>query len=172
MGKKEPTREDIIQVLKEFEAEGKQPGRKALKQKGINGYWIQKLIPEGLTELKRELGIKITPQEQPRSDDELFEKIDETVSILKRIPSWAQLRRETKITDKTFINRFGNEGIRGVFSHYRKWLEKHQPKSENIKLVDAYLEGQGKTKTPRLQLVKRKASATKTKWHKRSWTGS
>lgn len=148
MEKKKPTRENIIQVLKELDAEGKQPGRKALKQKGINGYWVEKLIPEGLTELKLKHGIKISPQERPRSEDELLKKIDEAVSHLKRIPSWAQLRRETGITDKTFTNRFGNEGIREVFSHYRKWLEEHHPESENIKLVDVYLEGQGKTKTP------------------------
>jgi hypothetical protein len=38
--------------------ESKQTSRRLLKQKGINGYWLQKLVPEGLTELKREHGIK------------------------------------------------------------------------------------------------------------------
>lgn len=35
MKKTEHTREEIIQVLKEIEAEGDQPGRDALKRKGI-----------------------------------------------------------------------------------------------------------------------------------------
>ena len=169
MGKKTHTREYIIQVLKELDAGSKKPvGAKALKQKGISEYWVQKLIPEGLTELKREHGIKLSPQERPRSKDELLEQIDKVVSNLKRIPSWVQFRRETGIAEKTLIKRFGNKGKCEVLSYYRKWLEKHQPKSKNIKLVDAYLEGQGKTKTPRSQLVKRKASATRTKWPKLS----
>lgn len=148
MDKKSPTREDVIQALKELEAEGIPPGRKALEGKGINGYWIAKLIPEGLTELKLNHGIKISPQERSYSDDELLEKIDETVSHLGGIPSWAQLRRETKISDKVFIKRFGNKGIREVISHYCKWLEQHHPESENIKLVDVYFTGQSKRKTP------------------------
>jgi hypothetical protein len=166
MGKNQYTREDIIRVLKELDAEGKQTGRRALSQKGISQYWVDKLIPEGLTELKRKHGIKIIPQEQPHSDDELLKKIDEAVSNLNRIPTWSQLRRETKITDKVFVNRFGKKGIREVFSHYSKWLEKHQPKSKNIKSVDAYLEGRSKTETPQSQLLKRKARTTRTKWPK------
>jgi hypothetical protein len=63
MGKKIITREDIIQAIKELAAEGKQPGAKALKQKGISEYWIRELIPEGMTELKLKLGIKISPQD-------------------------------------------------------------------------------------------------------------
>lgn len=147
MENKNPTREDIIQALKEIEAEGKQPGRRLLEQRGINGYWIAKLIPEGLTQLKREYGLKISPQELLRSEDELLKKIDEVVSHLGCVPSWTQLRRETKITDKVFIKRFGNKGIREVFIHYRQWLKEHHPESENINLVDAYLEGQDKTQT-------------------------
>jgi hypothetical protein len=166
MGKKEHTREEIIQVLKEVDTEGKQPGRAALKRMGINQYWIQKLVPEGLTKLKQQLGLKISPQERPVSDDELLEKIDKVVSNAGRMPTWAQLRRETGITDKVFNQRFGKKGILGVFSHYRKWLEKHQPKSNHIKLVDSYLEGQGKTKISRTQPVKTGTSGTTTKWPK------
>src|SRR4030066_955711 len=116
MGKKEPKREDIIQVLKELDAESEKPiGRKALKNKGINQYWIQKLIPEGLTELKQQLGLKISPQERPLSDDKLLDDIDKVVSKLECIPTWVQLRRETGITDKVFNQRFGNKGKREVF---------------------------------------------------------
>jgi len=164
MGKKKYTREDIIRILKELDAEGKRPSRKGLNQKGISEYWVRMLIPEGLTKLKRELGIKIIPQEQPHSDDELLKKIDEAVSNLNLIPTWTQLYRETKITDKVFRNRFGKKGIREVFRHYRKWLEKHQPGSKKIKSVDEYLEGL--VKPPRSQLVKKKARDASAKWPK------
>jgi hypothetical protein len=163
MGKKKYTREDIIRILKELDAEGKRTSRKGLSQKGISQYWVAKLIPEGLTELKRELGIRITPQEEPHLTDELLKKIDETVSNLRSIPTWNQLERETKITQKVFTSRFGKRGIREVFVHYREWLEKNQPISKNIKLVDSYLEGRGKTKTPRSKPVKRKTSTTVSK---------
>lgn len=147
MSKKKLAREDVIRALKELEAEGKQPGRKALERKGINGYWVAKLIPEGLTQLKLEHGIRLSPQEQSHSGDELLEKIDEIVSQLRRVPSWSELRRETKITDKVFLKRFGNKGKRELFNHYRTWLEEYHPESENIRLVDAYLEGQDKTES-------------------------
>jgi len=158
-----PTRKGIEQALIELNAEGKQPGRKALQAKGINQYWIQKLIPEGLTKLKEQLGLKISAQERPLSDDELFKKIDDFLSNSERI-TWAGLRRYTGITDKVFNQRFGKKGIFGVISEFRKWLEEYQPKSKNIELVDAYLKGQVKTKTPRSQLVKRKELTTKIKW--------
>jgi hypothetical protein len=160
MEKKEITRQDIIQALKELHAEGKQPSIKALAQKGINGYWIHKQIPEGLTELKQQLDLKITSQERPLSDDKLLEELDKIVSKLERIPTWAQIRRETGITDKVFRQRFGNEGIHEVFSHYRKWLEKHQPMSKNINLVDTYLEPQVPPKSPQSPEVKGNAKGT------------
>jgi len=147
MSNKKITREDIIRALRELEAEGRQPGRKALERKGINGYWIAKLIPEGLTQLKLKHGIRLSPQEQSYSRDELLQRIDEIVSQSGRVPSWPELRRETKITDKVFLKRFGNKGKREIFNHYRTWLEEHHPDSENIKLVDAYLESQGKTES-------------------------
>ncbi len=166
MGKKKPTREDIIRILKELDAEGGRTSRKGLNQKGISEYWVYKLIPEGLTELKRKHGIKIIPQEEPHLTDELLKKIDETVSNLRSIPTWNQLERETKITQKVFTSRFGKRGICEVFVHYREWLEKNQPMSKNIKLVDEYLEG--RAKPPQSQLLKRKARAARTKWPKGS----
>jgi hypothetical protein len=160
MGKNKITREFIIQVLKELDAKSeKTVGRTALVQKGINQYQISNLIPEGLTQLKRKLGLKISRQEDPYSDDELLKKLDKVVSNQKRVPTWIEIRRETGITDKVFVSHFGKEGILGVFRHYRKWLEEHKPKSKHIKLVDAHLENQGKTKTPPSQLVPKKAGA-------------
>src|SRR3972149_3529964 len=166
MEKKKPTREYIIQLLKGAEAEGKTPSKSYLKQRGISEYWIRKLIPEGLTELKQQLGLKISPQERPLSDDELFEKIDKFVSDKGRIPTWSQLNDVTGITEKVFKLRFGKKGKPEVYIHYRRWLEKNKPTSKNIELVDAYLKGHGETKTPRSQLVKRNATATRSKWPK------
>ncbi len=165
MATKEHSREEIIQILKELDAEGKQPGRSGLRRKGINEYWTAKLIPEGLTELKRKLGIKLSPQERHSSEDELLEKIDAVVSKLKRIPSWAMLRRETGVTDKTFLSRFGNSGITEIFRRYRGWLKKHKPTSGNIKLVDAYLEGRSEDTGPAVQRRGKKRSVRR-KWKK------
>lgn len=164
--KKEYTREEIIQALKEADAESDKPiGARALSAKGIREYWIRKLFPEGLTEVKRKLGLKLSPQEQPRSDDELLEEIDRTVSKLQRVPSWIQLRHETGIDDSTFLRRFGVNGIRELFSFYREWLKKEKPKSGNIQLVNAYLEGKDKTRT-RVPRRKGKTGASATKWAK------
>jgi len=162
--KKKYTREDIIQTLKELDTKSEKPiGRSALEKKGINQYWIRELIPEGLKELKQQLGLKVSTQERPLSDDELLEKLHKTVSDLEGIPSFTQLRRKTRITEKVFKQRFGKKGKPEVFSHYRNWLEKHEPNSNNIQFVDAYLEGQGKTKTSR-SLVERKDLTAKIRW--------
>lgn len=163
MEKKKYTRKDITRACKELNAEGKQVSKNALNRKGINDYWIYKLIIEGLTDFKKQLGLKITPQEEPHSKSELLEKIDGVVSELKRIPTWRVLRHETKITDKVFNRNFGKKGIPEVFSHYREWLKNSQPESKNIKLVDEYLERQS-NKIPRLQLEKKEVDITKTKY--------
>ncbi len=168
VGKKSYTKDDIIKALKELDAESEKPiGVKALNKKGISPYWVWKLFPEGVTELKRKHGLKLSPQEQPRSDDELLEQIDKLVSKLKKIPSWVQFRRETGIAEKTLFSRFGKNEKREVFIHYRKWLEMNKPKSKNIKLVDTYLGGQVKTKNTTPQVAKGKGSITTTpKWPK------
>jgi len=152
MTRKEITREHIIQTLKELDADSKKTvGRKALQKKGINQYWIGKLIPEGLTALKKELGLKISSQEQPHSPDKLLEEIDRVTSKLKRMPTFNNLRHETGITDKVFVSNFGKKGIRGVYLYFREWLQKHKPESENIKLVDAYLKSHSKPRTPQAE---------------------
>ena len=170
MEKKNITREYIIQTLKELDAKSeKTVGISALVQKGIGNYHIRKLIPEGLTELKQALGLTISRQERPLSDAELLEQLDKVVSKLKRIPALTAVTRETGTTDKVFYNRFGKKGKREIFSHYCKWLKKHKSESENIKLVNEYLEDQGKTKTPRSKPARRKASSSKKtlqKWPK------
>ena len=48
---------------------------------GISPFWISKLfVGKSLTEMKRQHGIRISPQEAPRSDDELFSELDAVVS--------------------------------------------------------------------------------------------
>lgn len=162
MEKKNITREYIIRTLKELDAKSeKTVGRKALAQKGISQYHITMLIPEGLTELKKNLGLTISRQERPLSDDELLEQMNRVVSKLKRIPTFAEIRRETGTTDKVFCNRFGKKGKLDIFRHYYKWLKKNKLKSKNIKLVDEYLKDQVKTEIHHLQTAKRKASSSK-----------
>jgi len=163
------TRDEIIQVLKEIAATRESPGRSALKRRGISEYWVQKLVPEGLSALKESLGIKLSAQERPLSDTELLENIDRVVTDLRRIPSWTQLRRETGISDKTFVARFGKKGIRDVFSHYRDWLLKRKPKSTNLGLVTAYLEDRAsRPHSSRSSRPRRRSGTPTKKWPKRS----
>ena len=163
-----PTREEIIQVLKELAADGKTPSTSALKRKGINGYWIRTLVPEGLSKLKESLGIRLTTQERPLSDTELLEHIDRVVSEFHEIPTWAKLERETGITQKVFVGRFGKRGIREVFSHYRDWLLKHKSKSPNLVLVTASFEQKGGKPQPTSSLESTpKSRAATVKWPKR-----
>lgn len=159
------TREYIIQTLKELDVKSeKTVGRRALAQKGINAYHISKFIPEGLTQLKEELGLKISRQERPLSENKLFEQLDKVVSKLRRIPTWAEIRRETGTTDKVFRNHFG--GIFEVVSKYKKWLEENRSESEDIKLVNEYIKNQGKKPHPRSQSVPKKAGTKGSSWPK------
>ncbi len=167
------TREEIIQVLKKPAADGETPSTSALKRKGINGYWIRTLVPEGLSKLKESLGIRLTTQERPLSDKELLEHIDRVVSELRQIPTWAQLQRQAGITQKTFVGRFGKRGIREVFSHYHDWLLKHKPESSNLGLVTAYLEPTGRTPQPAKPTgPNQKSRAAAVKWPKRRQYGA
>ena len=161
------TREEIIQLLKEIAAHGETPSTSALKRKGINGYWIRTLVPEGLSKLKESLGIKLTAQERPLSDTELLEHIDRVVTELKKLPTWAELQRETGITQKTFVGRFGKRGVRGVFSHYRDWLRKHKPESPNLGLVTAYFDQTGSDSQPD-RAPRPKSQSPAVKWPKNS----
>lgn len=102
------TREFIEQTMKQLDAKSKKTvGRKALAQFGIKQHHINEFIPEGLTQLKADLGLKISPQERQLSDSELLEQLDRLVSESKQIPTWAKIRRITRITDKVFRKRFG-----------------------------------------------------------------
>ncbi len=162
------TREEIIRVLKELAAGDETPSTTALKRKGINGYWIRTLVPEGLSKLKESLGIRLTTQEHPLSDTELLEHIDRIVSEFHEMPTWAKLERETRITQKVFVGRFGKRGIREVFSHYRDWLANLKPNSPNLAVVTAFLERKGsKPQLTSSQESKSKSRTATVKWPKR-----
>ena len=161
MATKISTREEIIQVIREVAGEGKKVSRSALAKRGVNVYWIEKLIPEGLTKLKAQLGIPLDPREQPLTDDELFRRLDEVVSRHKRIPTWKIIRHDTKISDKVFLARFGKQGIIDIFRHYGAWLKKHKPTSKNLKLVDEYVEGHGEGVSPSTEYRRKGKSARK-----------
>jgi len=138
--KKNWTRENIAKILKDLDSKSEKTiGRKSLNKKGISSHQLQTLIPEGLTKFKKNLGLKISRQEEPHSRKELLEELDRVVSKLRHVPTWAQIRRETGITDKVFIQNFGKKGIGEVFRHYLKWLKKSNPTSGNIKLVNKSL---------------------------------
>jgi len=154
MGKKNPTREEIIRKLKKLDDQSNKPvGISALQKKGISSYWVAKLVPEGLTDLKRKYGLKISPQEQPLTDDQLFDILDKTVLQCNEIPSWVKFRRLTKMAESTFIRRFGNKGKTEIYKHLLDWLKKNRPESKSIKLVNDYLENLGKDKTTTFQKI-------------------
>src|SRR4030042_2491623 len=149
MNKNKFTREYIEKIAKELDARSEKPiGKSSLNKRGINQYWINILIPEGMTKFKKKLGLKISRQEKAYTKNELFEKIDEVVSKFKGVPTWIKLKRETRITDKVFIRNFGNKGIYEVFEHYLDWLKDNRLESENIKIVEEYLKKQSKEYLP------------------------
>ena len=136
------TLDDIIQKFKDLGADKRVIGVSAL---GISQYWIRKLIHEGMTEFKKRHGFLLSGPEQHHTDDELFQRLDKTVSELVSIPKWDLLTRTTGITQKKWMRLSGHNGIRGLYSNYRRWLETYQPESENLKLVDEYLADNRKT---------------------------
>ncbi len=145
MKKNKITREYIEKIAKNLNAKSDKPiGRSSLNKKGINQHQINVLIPEGMTEFKKKLGLKISRQEEIYTEDQLLTEIDRVVLKIKRIPTWIELRRETGITDKVFIRNFGKKGIREVFEYYLNWLKNINPKSDNIKLAENYLKKQNK----------------------------
>lgn len=164
----EPTREKIIQDLKKLDAQSdKSVGISALKEGGISSYWVQKLVPEGLTALKHELGLKISPQEQPYTDDQLFDILDKTVQKCEGVPSHVKFRRETKMAEKTFIRRFGNKGKPEVYRCLLDWLKTNRPESKSVIFVNKYFENLKKSKTSIFQQTTTKETGTKTQiWPK------
>ena len=147
MGKQKPTREGIIKAWKEADAKGDKPvgATEVATAMGISEHWIWKLFAgESLTDMKRENGIRLSPQEKHLSDDELFSALDEVVSDRQRIPGWFVLRHATGIPESTWKKRLG--GRKGcskedVYTKYGEWLRVKEPKSTNLEKIRSFLQG-------------------------------
>ena len=154
MGKQKYTRDDIIRALKHADSTSDKPvGTSALKEMGISPHWVRKLFPgESLTEVKREHGIRLSPQEIHRSDDELLEMLDEVISQEKSIPCWTVLGHQTGIAEGTWKNRLGktrNCSKEDVYRRYEQWLRVSKPLSPNLKIVRGFLDPPEMSETSR-----------------------
>jgi hypothetical protein len=137
-----PTREYIIEnwvrLDKEAAAKGGKPvGRSGLcRALGISLHWIQKLFAgEHLTEIKRQHGIRLSPQEDHLSQDQLFERLDEVVTNNKGIPAWNLLIHKTGISEKTWKKGLGGRAgcPKGeVYKRYAELLKAIKPESPNL----------------------------------------
>jgi hypothetical protein len=133
MAKKIPTEEEIINAWKKAAAESKTPvGAKELAVvMGISPYWIWKRFAgRSVTDMKRQHGIPLSPQEIHRKDDELFSILDNVVSAHKSIPGWMAIMDETGIHESAWKKRLG--GRRGcskedVLRKYEEWLRANKP---------------------------------------------
>jgi hypothetical protein len=155
MAKPPTTCEDIIRVWKELDAKSDKPigADKVAAAMGISPFWISKLfVGKSLTDMKRQHGIRISRQEAPRSDDELFSELDAMVSKHSCIPPWNILNHETGMAEGTWKKRLG--GNRGcsqeeVYRRYGEWLRIKKPDSPNLRIVRDFLQGPLEpTKTP------------------------
>lgn len=146
MGKKKLTKRDLIKKWKELDSKSEKPVglRTVCNKMGIKPYHVTQLFRgENLTEIKLRHKIRISPPEKPYTKDELLEKYDRVVSKHKKIPTWNQIKYETGIPDSTFKNKFKktNDLKRDIVTAYEKWLEKHKPKSVNLKIVKKWFKG-------------------------------
>jgi hypothetical protein len=145
MPKKTPTREEVILTWQALDKESERHvGAVAVANKmGISQYGIAKLFPESLTQIKRKHGIRLSPQEDRKSNDDLLSKLDEVVSKQGRIPGWSLLRRETSIHESQWKKRLG--GRRGcsqedIYKKYKEWLQEKSPESPNLEIVQHFLQ--------------------------------
>ena len=137
MATKEFTREEIIRIARDITTGGKDVTRDALKQEGISERTFLKYFPEGYDPFKETYGFKIDRRSKRYTEDELLTAIDEFITKFKRKPTWFQLVLKTHITAKVWKKHFGK--IPEILTRYRKWLKRHNPKSRNMKAVDAWL---------------------------------
>lgn len=147
MGKKELTPEGTIKVWKELDGKSEKPVgvKKVAAEMGVHPYHIEQLFPEGLTEMKREHGIRTAPQEEPYTPDRLLEKFDHIVSKKHEIPTWKTIRFGG-ITERTIKRLFQktDDPKRDLIEAYSEWLKKNKQDSENLPLVENWLKGEEK----------------------------
>ena len=146
MVKQTPTREDIIKAWKKADAQNDKPvGETGVSQAmGISKHWIRKLfVGESLTAMKRQHGIRLSPQEMHRSADELLSLLDKVLSKHKSIPPWNVLIHETSISEGTWKkNLAGRKGSsqKEIYRKYEEWLRAKQPNSPNLEIVTRFLQ--------------------------------
>jgi len=147
MSKSKPTREDIIKAWKDVDAKSEQPvgADGVARAMGISPFWIWKLFAgKSLTDMKRQHGIRLSPQEQHQTDDELLSKLDRVVSNQRSIPGWNVLNQETGISESTWKKRLaGHKGSskEDVYRRYEEWLRVRKAKSSNLGIVTRFLQG-------------------------------
>jgi len=155
MAKQIPTREEIIRAWKKADTESAKPlGAKDIAvAMGISPYWIWKRFAgKSVTDMKRQHGIRLSPQEVHRSDDDLLSMLDKVVSARKSIPGWIVLQEETGIHESAWKKRLG--GRKGcskedVYRKYEEWLRANRPDSPNLGIVTRLLQGPSEPeKTP------------------------
>ena len=147
MGKTTPTRDEIIHTWKKLDAESDAPvGVSAVATvMGISKHWFWKLFAgESLSDIKRQHGIRLSPQEIHRTADELCSELDRVVSEQKCIPTWHVLNRETGVPESTWKKRIGGRkgcSQKDVYGRYAQWLQATNPTSVNLEIVARFLEG-------------------------------
>ncbi len=147
MAKQIPTREDIVKAWKRLDAKSDRPvgAKEVAVAMGISPYWIWRLFAgKSVTDMKRQHGIRLSPQEMHRSEDELFLALDKVVSDQKSILGWIVLADKTGIPESSWKKRLG--GRKGcskedVYRKYKEWLEAKNPKSPNLEIVTRFLQG-------------------------------
>jgi hypothetical protein len=140
-----PTRDEIVAAWKKADAESAEPVGAAgvARALGISQHWIRKLFPEdSLTDLKRQHGIRLSPQEMHATREELCERFDQIVTEHQQIPSWNLLIHKTGISEKTWKKTVGgNEGCakEAVLASYFDWLRTTRPDSANIAIYERFV---------------------------------
>ena len=130
MAEKTITREWLMENWKQLddkekERGGKPLGRSAVCEKlKISLHWIQKLFSgerERLTQWKERYGIRLSSQETHLSENELYLRFDEVVTLDNEIPNLKRLTQQTGISEKTWKKNAGG-GKEKVEKRYAEWL--------------------------------------------------
>lgn len=146
MAKQKPTREGIIKAWREIDTKSDRPvgAIEVAKEMGISPHWIWELFADtSLTDMKRQHGIRLSPQEKHLSDDELFPMLDKVVSERRSIPGWKLLNKKTGIPESTWKKKLGGRkgcSKQDVYRKYHDWLQVNKPNSKNLKIVTAFLQ--------------------------------
>jgi hypothetical protein len=150
MAKPIPTREEIIKAWKKADdiaaAKGEKPvgANEVAVSMDTSEYWIWKRFAGySVTDMKRQHGIRLSPQEIHRTDHELLSTFDKMVTSHKGIPGWIVIMDESGIPESTWKKKLG--GRKGcskedVLRKYLEWLKANKPESPNLEIVTRILQ--------------------------------